>query len=241
VRGVFAPAAESGAHRARAGVHRRTRTSTEYNIFDSERYLLTLDNRALRDLAAATPYEFVAVLVNDSQYGGGGIHNSHATVAVDSDFAEYVFVHEFAHHFAALADEYYTSDVRDQTGAAAGAVERNITALHQPAAPRGARWSAGTPVPTLGQSRIRGALAPGPPAAAALVERNAPQADDDRLFAEQRDWELAFFQRQRYAGTVGAFEAPLRDHGLYRPELDCIMFSRDPVGFATSAGRRSRR
>src|SRR5690606_1988262 len=108
VRGVFAPETESGVHRVRGDVHRRTRTRTEYNIFDSERYILTVDNRELRDLAAAAPYEFVEVLVNDAQYGGGGIHNSHSTVAVDSDFADYVFVHEFGHHFAALGDEYYT-------------------------------------------------------------------------------------------------------------------------------------
>ena len=29
-----------------------------------------------------------------------------------------VFVHEFGHHFAGLADEYYTSDVAYETGAA---------------------------------------------------------------------------------------------------------------------------
>ena len=30
----------------------RTSTGVEYNIFDSERYVLTLDNRSLRDVAA---------------------------------------------------------------------------------------------------------------------------------------------------------------------------------------------
>jgi len=30
---------------------------------------------------------------------------------VDSSWADYLFVHEFGHHFAALADEYYTSPV----------------------------------------------------------------------------------------------------------------------------------
>ena len=236
VRGVFAPAAEAGAHRARADLHRRTRTSTEYNIFDSERYILTLDNRALRDLASVVPYEFVEVLVNDSQYGGGGIHNSHATVAVDSDFADYVFVHEFAHHFAALADEYYTSDVAYQTGAAVKPEpwERNITALHQPAA---LKWrellTPGTPLPTPWQKAEYEAHSQEVrQQRQALVERNAPQAEYDRLFAAQRDWELAFFRRQQHAGKVGAFEgAGYETTGLYRPALDCIMFSRNPVGF----------
>jgi len=242
VRGVFAPAAERGSHRARAGVQRRTRTSTEYNIFDSERYILALDNRALRDLASAVPYEFVEVLVNDSQYGGGGIHNSHATVAVDSDFADYVFVHEFAHHFAALADEYYTSDVAYQTGAAVKPEpwERNITALHRPEA---LKWrdlvSPGTPVPTPWEKapyeahsqQVREQRQ-------ALVDRNAPQAEYDRLFAVQRDWELAFFRTQQFARKVGAFEgAGYETTGLYRPELDCIMFSRNPVGFCAVCRR----
>src|ERR1039458_5483829 len=44
-------------------------------------------------------------------YGGGGIFNLYATVAIDSEWAPYVFVHEFGHHFAGLADEYYTSEV----------------------------------------------------------------------------------------------------------------------------------
>ena len=91
--------------------------SAEYNVFDSERYVLTLDNRALRDAASAAPYEFIEILVNDKTYGGGGIFNDQATASVDSAFSDYVFVHEFGHHFAALADEYYTSDVAYETGA----------------------------------------------------------------------------------------------------------------------------
>ena len=117
VRALDLPSAESGVNRPNAGVFRRTPLSAEYNIFDSERYVLTLDNRALRDAASAAPYEFVEILVNERTYGGGGIFNDHATAAVDSAFAEYVFVHEFGHHFAALADEYYTSDVAYETGA----------------------------------------------------------------------------------------------------------------------------
>ena len=117
------PAAETGVNRPHAGDFRRTPLSTEYNIFDSERYMLTLDNRALRDAASAAPYEFIEILVNEKQYGGGGIFNDQATASVDTAFSDYVFVHEFGHHFAALADEYYTSDVAYETGGReAGAV-----------------------------------------------------------------------------------------------------------------------
>ena len=81
VRGLDLPSAESGVSRPRAGQFRRTPLSAEYNIFDSERYLLTYDNRALRDAASAAPYEFLEILVNEEQYGGGGIFNFQATAA----------------------------------------------------------------------------------------------------------------------------------------------------------------
>ena len=42
--------------------------------------MLTLDNRALRDAAVAAPYDFIEILVNEKQYGGGGIFNDQATV-----------------------------------------------------------------------------------------------------------------------------------------------------------------
>ncbi len=83
------------------------RRSRPYNIFDSERYVLTLDNRALRDAAAAAPYEFI-----------------------------------------------------------------------------------------------------------------------------ERAWDTKLLGSMRYSGAVGAFEgASYEAHGLYRPQADCIMFTRDPVGF----------
>ena len=66
----------------------------------------------------SAPYDFLEILINEQQYGGGGIFNDHATAAVDTAFADYIFVHEFGHHFAGLADEYYTSDVAYETGAA---------------------------------------------------------------------------------------------------------------------------
>ena len=124
----------SGVNRARAQSFRRTPMSVEFNIFDSERYVLTYDDRALRNVASAAPYEFIEVLVNEEQYGGGGIFNFQATASVDHAYAEYVFVHEFGHHFAGLADEYYTSDVAYETGAAEHVEpwEPNATAMHDP-------------------------------------------------------------------------------------------------------------
>jgi IgA Peptidase M64/Peptidase M64 N-terminus len=236
VRALDLPAAQSGINRPNAGVFRRTPISAEYNVFDSERYILTLDNRTLRDAASAAPYEFLEILVNDKTYGGGGIFNDQATASVDSAFSDYVFVHEFGHHFAALADEYYTSDVAYETGAADPPEpwEPNVTAFKDPAT---LKWrdlvTPGTPLPTpwdkdifekesrATQERRR-----------AIRARNAPEEEMDALFREQRDREEKQLGGMKYARTVGAFEgAAYEARGLYRPEVDCIMFTRDRVGF----------
>ena len=236
VRALDLPSAESGIHRPNAGVFRRTPLSTEYNVFDSERYVLTLDNRALRDAASAAPYEFIEILVNDKTYGGGGIFNDQATASVDSAFSPYVFVHEFGHHFAALADEYYTSDVAYETGAVVKPEpwEPNITALHDPAQ---LKWrdlvTAGTPLPTpWNKDEFEKHTAGIQQRRREIRARNAPESEMDALFREQEAWDTKFLSSMTSSGRVGAFEgAGYEARGLYRPEADCIMFTRDPVGF----------
>ena len=236
VRGIDLPSAESGVSRPRAGEFRRTPLSAEYNIFDSERYLLTYDNRTLRDAASAAPYEFIEILVNEAQYGGGGIFNFQATAAADTGFAEYVFIHEFGHHFAGLADEYYTSDVAYETGAAYHPEpwEPNVTALHDPAR---LKWAdlveADTPLPTPWD---KASFEAGSTAAqrqrGALRAAGAPETRMDELFTAQMELETALLGGMAHAGKVGAFEgASYEPTGLYRPEVDCIMFTRNPVGF----------
>src|SRR4030095_13686254 len=64
VRGLDLVSPPPGLKRPQVGSCRRTPISAEYNIFDSERYVLTLDNRAFRNAAASAPYEFVEILVN---------------------------------------------------------------------------------------------------------------------------------------------------------------------------------
>jgi IgA peptidase M64/peptidase M64-like protein len=236
VRGLDLPSATSGVNRPQAGVFRRTPVSLEYNIFDTERYMLTYDNRALRDAASAAPYEFIEILANERTYGGGGIFNAQATASVDSAYSEYVFIHEFGHHFAALGDEYYTSAVAYETGASEHPEpwEPNLTALHDPAA---LKWrdlvEPGTPLPTPWtrdefETKSRGYQA----ARRELRAKGAPESEMDKLFREEEAWETAFLRAMPYSGRVGAFEgAGYEPRGLYRPEADCIMFTRDKVGF----------
>lgn len=242
VRAMDIPSAASGVNRPNAGAYHRTPLSAEYNIFDSERYVLTLDNRALRDAAAAAPYEFIEILVNERTYGGGGIFNDQATASVDSAYSEYVFVHEFGHHFAALADEYYTSDVAYEAGTASKPEpwEPNVTAFRDP---RALKWadlvSPGTPLPTPWpkdafekqsraiQERRR-----------EIRKRNAPESEMDALFREQQEFEEKLLRNGPYGTAVGAFEgANYEARGLFRPQADCIMFTRDPVGFCAVCRR----
>jgi hypothetical protein len=236
VRVLDLPTAESGVNRPQSGRFRRTPIGAEYNIFGSERYILTLDNRSLRDVAAFAPYEFLVILVNDDQYGGGGILRDQATVAAHSDFADYVFVHEFGHHFAGLGDEYYSSDVAYATGDAhlVEPWEPNLTALHDPAELKwGDRIDQETPIPTPWAKAEFEAHAEAIRAERrALIERGAPEADFDALFERQRAWETEFLASMEYSGRIGAFEgAGYQATGLYRPEADCIMFTRNRVGF----------
>jgi hypothetical protein len=236
VRAIDLPTSRTGVNRPRTGDFRRTMLGVTYNVFDSERYAMSLDNRSMRDIASQAPYDFLEILINEKQYGGGGIFNDHATAAVDTAFAEYIFVHEFGHHFAGLADEYYTSPVAYQTGVEDRPEpwEPNITAMKDVAA---LKWKdlvdPHTPLPTpwdkdaydkqsrdIQQRRQ------------ALRASAAPESEMNALFTEELHWSTPFLAGMTHSHKVGAFEgAAYESKGLYRPEADCIMFTRDEVGF----------
>jgi hypothetical protein len=236
VRAIDLASAQSGVSQPQKGRYRRTATSTDYNVFGSERYVLSLDNRRLRDVLSAVPYDFVEIIVNDKQYGGGGIFNEHSTVSADTEYAPYIFVHEFAHHMAGLADEYYTSPVAYTTGGAilAEPWEPNATALRDTAK---LKWKPlvkpGTPLPTQWDKlAFEKATRPFVERRAALIARNAPEAEFDKLFHEQEVVEQRLLRAMANYGRTGAFEgASYEARGLYRPEIDCIMFTRSADHF----------
>jgi hypothetical protein len=236
VRAIDLPSSDSGVNRPRTADFRRTPLSSEYNIFDSERYMLVVDNRRLRDVASAAPYDALEVLVNEKHYGGGGIFGAQATAAVDTKFADYIFIHEFGHHFAALGDEYYTSDVAYETGGTGHPEpwEPNLTAMHDPAR---LKWrdliEPATPLPTPWEKdAFEQKSREFQKRRADIRARNAPESEMDQLFLEEQAWETKLLGSMKYSGKVGAFEgAGYEAKGLYRPEADCIMFTRDAVGF----------
>jgi len=236
VRAVDLPSAESGVTRPHAGVFHRSPLSTHYSTFDSERYVLTFDNRRLRDVASAVPYDFLVVLINEKTYGGGGIFNDQTIVAAGNDYAEYLFIHEFGHHFAGLGDEYYTSDVAYETGAGAKPEpwEPNLTALHDPA---NLKWKdlvlRDTPLPTpWNKEEYEKESQAVQEVRHKIRSSGAPEEEMEKLFRDEEAKETRMLASGPYAGKVGAFEgAGYETKGLYRPTTDCIMFSRDKVGF----------
>ena len=225
------PAHESGVSRPSNGVYRDSPLGATYDAFGSERYVLTFDNRAWRRAAQFAPYEFVEILVNNDTYGGGGIHNLYSTVAVGSGFADYVFVHEFGHHFAALADEYYTSPVAYAPAPAERVEpwEPNVTALLDPAR---LKWkdlvAADTPLPTPWGKEAFEAYSREIQARRRKVRaERRPETVMDALFREELAHEAAMFAREPHRDRTGAFEgANYEARGYYRPQLDCIMFTR---------------
>jgi hypothetical protein len=228
--GLCPPSAESGISRPSTGVHHNTPLGTSYDAFGSERYVLTYDNRAFRNIASFAPYDFVEIIVNNRTYGGGGIFGLYSTAAVDSSSASYLFIHEFGHHFAALADEYYTSPT-----SFAPATERiepwepNVTALLDP---KNLKWrdlvTPDTPIPTpwekenfdkdsLEYQKKRNQIR----------AENRPESEMEALFREVREQEKNQFSKEKFEAKVGAFEGAMYESkGYYRPQIDCIMFTR---------------
>lgn len=112
--GVEAPSADSGSDIPAENIWKNTLLNTNYYTFDTERYLMTADYQSVRDVASNAPYDQIYILVNSNKYGGGSIYNFYNVGVNRNPREEYVFVHEFGHGFAFLADEYYDSETSYQ-------------------------------------------------------------------------------------------------------------------------------
>ena len=228
---ALAPAAaESGVSRPSTNTYRDSPIGATYDAFRSERYVLTFDNKRMRRVASSAPYDFIEILTNTETYGGGGIYGLFSTAAANGEWAPYLFVHEFGHHFAGLADEYYTSSTAYESVAEIiEPYEPNVTALLNP---EDLKWKhlvyTSTPLPT-----------PWPKAeyeehSIAVQERRAKMRADDvseaemnELFRFTKNHVDNLFSTSEFRDSVGAFEGAMYEaEGYYRSEQNCLMFTR---------------
>lgn len=248
--GVFKPSEESGCDEPSYGVFKKTVLNASFDSLGSERYLLTEDNRSLRDLAAHVPCDALFIMVNHKRYGGGGIYNLYCTFTTDNQWYEYLFLHEFGHSFAGLGDEYYTSAVAYNEFYPKGVepTEPNITALLDP---KNLKWkelaSTAIEIPTPWEKddfdkmdsayqKVRQELNE---KIARMKREGSPreevekvEQESERISREQAKKVDDHLARSKFRDKVGAFEgAGYSAKGLYRPMLDCIMFTKGKKPF----------
>lgn len=147
--GVLAPSKESGTDIPGDSVWKSTVLNSSFYTFDSERYLMTQDVKSVRDAASNAPYDQIMILVNTPKYGGGAIYNYYSMTSSKHPAAEKVFIHEFAHGLAGLADEYGDDPTyHDYYSSSVEPWEKNITTLVN----FEKKWKhlikEGTPIPT---------------------------------------------------------------------------------------------
>jgi hypothetical protein len=108
---VDAVSQDSGTDIPGEGIYVNTAVNSSFYTFGTDRYLTTQDMKSVNDFAAAVPHDAIVVLINSKIYGGGGVYNYYSGTTADHALSAKVFLHEFGHGFAGLADEYYDSDV----------------------------------------------------------------------------------------------------------------------------------
>lgn len=109
IRAIMAPSKDSGISIPAENIWKNTAVGCSFYTFDSERYCMSTNNQAIRNLAGLVPYDQIYILANTSKYGGGGIYNFYCVSSTDDSFSSDVIIHEFGHGFAGLGDEYYDS------------------------------------------------------------------------------------------------------------------------------------
>ncbi len=226
---ICSPSPDSGVSHPSRRIHRNTLFGSQFDVFGEDRYALSFDNRAIRNLASFAPYDVMGIVMNEKEYGNGGIFGLYASVSIDYPGAVRVFVHEFGHHFADLGDEYYfnANVAYSPANIRVEPWEPNITALLDA---HDLKWKAlvapGTPIPTPwpkedyenssrdAQKQIERMRAEGRPAAEIDEARRKAHEAQDRYLSEGQ-----------YASKVGAFAGAMYENGYYRPQQRCVMIS----------------
>lgn len=238
VRALCAPSGDSGIDEPRKNSWKNNALDCSFNSFDLPRYVLSFGNRKIRDFAALAPYDFLIIIFNSDRYGGGGIYNLYAigyaggNLKQDKWITEYVLLHELGHSFGGLGDEYYASTVAydEFYPVTVEPWEPNLTVETDRTR---LKWrnlvEPDTPIPTpwnqSGYDSLNSAIY--------KIRKSGQEYKQEYACLKARADSL--LRAEPYWGKVGAFEgAGYVKRGIYRPYLNCRMFSKtldpfDPV------------
>jgi hypothetical protein len=227
---ICAPSPESGVSYPSIGKYRRTLFDSTFDVFGTERYALSFNNRAIRDMASYAPNEFIGIVMNEKEYGNGGIFGQYASVSIDYPTAVSVFVHEFGHHFAGLGDEYYfnANVAYAPLDHKVEPWEPNVTALLDP---KKLKWEnlvqAGTPIPTpWPKSEYEKSILDTQARVKQMRAEKRPEPEIAAYLKEARAKTAKYLSEVPYADKVGAFEGAMyENNGYYRSQQRCIMIS----------------
>ena len=216
---VAVPSQDAGPSVPHTGVWKRGTSGAHYDTFYSDRYLMSQNMHQIYDLLSGVPFEHIMVLVNSDTYGGGGIYNQVTFSTSDHPTFKEVFVHEFGHSYAGLADEYAYDDMDEQWYPAdTEPWEPNITTLKD----FNSKWAdmmpKKTPIPT--------PLDPKVPNFRSMDKNDAKEMA--KLNAATQ--------------VVGVFEgAGYQSKGCYRPAQECRMKINEVEDFCPVCSRAIRR
>lgn len=216
---VGAPSLDDGPSVPHRNVWNRGTTNSHYDTFYSNRYLMSQDMHRIYDLLSGVPFEHVMVLVNTDTYGGGGIYNQVLFSTSDHPKFRQVFVHEFGHSYAGLADEYAYDDMDSEVYPAdTEPWEPNITTLKDFSQKWGDLMPKGQPIPTPLNPKVPDFQ---------KIDLNDTKAIDRLNAATQ---------------VVGVFEgAGYQSKGCYRPAQECRMKINEVRDFCPVCNRAIRR
>ena len=108
---LMSPSEDSGVDIPQDDLWKSTTLESNFFTFYIDRYLTIWDHSKIADAVSGAAFDAIFIIANTEKYGGGGIYNSYAMGSSDNERSNPVFVHEFGHSFAGLADEYFSKEV----------------------------------------------------------------------------------------------------------------------------------
>jgi hypothetical protein len=253
IRGLFFASQESGCDEPTRQSYKNTALNTTFNSMGSPRYLLTEENRRLHDLSSNVPYDALLIMVNHKRYGGGGIYNFYLTFTADNSVRDFVFIHEFGHSFAGLADEYYSSTTAYENFYSSGIepLEPNISALLHS---NSLKWQDlvdnGVEIPTFWNKEYYDSLrivrqktgSEYQQKISRLREANSTAEEIEKLEKEAEEVDNKYSSELVNiisSKKIGAYEgAGYQSKGMYRSQLNCIMRSSDAESYCKVCEKR---